>query len=320
MADIWLFTLFSRFIFYCFILFRIRNGITRGCVGLSKYNTVHQCPYSTNRKYMDKISHMAAISPEFTAIVLSTIFLLIVATGIVVLVLVYQKKQLQYFSEREQLKTKFDKEILESKLDIQEQIFKNISQEIHDNIGQILSLAKITINTMDVKEYDPLREKITASTELIGKAITDLRNLSMSLNADSILEMGLIKSIQFELDLIKKTGKYNTNLIVEGIPYDLTQQQELVLFRIFQETLHNALKHSKASQINMNVSYNSANFIMLVSDDGIGFNTTAIYSKKAGTSSGLRNIKNRAGVIGADIKINSEEGNGTNIVITLPHK
>ena len=263
---------------------------------------------------------MAAISPEFTAIVLSTVFLLIVATGIVVLVLVYQKKQLQYFTEREQLKTRFDKEILESKLDIQEQTFKNISQEIHDNIGQILSLAKITINTMDVKEYDPLREKITASTELIGKAITGLRNLSMSLNADSILEMGLIRSMEFELDLIKKTGKYNTRLIVEGTPYNLTQQQELVLFRIFQETLHNALKHSKASEINMNVIYNSANFIMHISDDGIGFNAASIYTKKTGTSSGLRNIKSRAGIIDANIKINSEEGKGTNIVITLPRK
>ncbi|MEO8110508.1 MAG: ATP-binding protein [Ginsengibacter sp.] len=263
---------------------------------------------------------MAAISPEFTAIVISTIFLLIVATGIVVLVLVHQKKQLQYFSEREQLKIKFDKEILESKLDIQEQTFKNISQEIHDNIGQILSLAKITINTMDVKDHDPLREKITTSTELIGKAITDLRNLSMSLNADSILEMGLIKSLEFELDLIKKTGKFNTTLIVEGTPYSLTQQQELVLFRIFQEALHNALKHSKASEINMVITYNTFNFIMHISDDGIGFNADSIYTKKAGTSSGLRNLKIRAGVIGADIKINSEEGKGTNIKITLPHK
>ncbi len=263
---------------------------------------------------------MAAISPEFTAIVISTIFLLIVATGIVVLVLVHQKKQLQYFGEREQLKIKFDKEILEGKLDIQEQTFKNISQEIHDNIGQILSLAKITVNTMEVKDNDQLREKITASTELIGKAISDLRNLSMSLNADSILEMGLIKSIQFELDLIKKTGKYNTRLIVEGTHYSLTQQQELVLFRIFQETLQNALKHSKASEINMNVTYNSANFIMHISDDGIGFNAATIYNKKTGNSSGLRNIKARAVAIGADIKINSEEGKGTNIQIILPHK
>ena len=86
--------------------------------------------------------------------------MLIVATGIVLLVLVYQKKQLQYLREKEQLKISFDKEILESKLDIQEQTFKNLSQEIHDNIGQVFSLAKINVNTMDCDDVDGLREKI----------------------------------------------------------------------------------------------------------------------------------------------------------------
>ncbi|MDQ6762370.1 MAG: histidine kinase [Bacteroidota bacterium] len=262
---------------------------------------------------------MAAISPEFTAIVMSTIFLLIVATGIVVLVLVYQKKQLQYLGEREQLKVTFDKEILESKLDIQEQTFKNISQEIHDNIGQILSLAKITVNTIDCKEDDSLQEKTTACAELIGKAINDLRNLSRSLNADSILAMGLIKSIEYELGLIKNTGKFDTTLMLEGTPYTLSQKQELVLFRIFQEAINNIIKHSKASEINMNITYNSANFIMHIYDNGIGFNTSAA-SEKASSSSGIRNIRSRAGVIGANCKINSEEGKGTRVIITLPDK
>ncbi len=268
---------------------------------------------------MGKISHPAVISPEFTAIVISTIFLLIVATGIVFLVLVYQKKRLQYLAEKKQLKVQFDKEILEGKLDIQEQTFKNISQEIHDNIGQILSLAKITINTIDCKDSDALRQKTVASSELIGKAINDLRNLSRSLNADSILAMGLIKSIEFELELIKKTGKFDTKLMLEGNPYTLTQKQELVLFRIFQETINNVIKHSKASEINMSLTYNSANFIMHIYDNGIGFNAS-FTSEKPRPSSGIRNIRNRAGVIGAACKIDSEEGKGAGVIITLPHK
>lgn len=262
---------------------------------------------------------MAAISPELTALVISTIFLLIVATGIVLLVLVYQKKQLQYLGEKEQLKVQFDKEILEGKLDIQEQTFKNLSQEIHDNIGQILSLAKITVNTIDCKEDNSLREKTTASADLIGKAINDLRNLSRSLNADSILAMGLIKSIEYELELLMNTGKFDTRLMIEGAPYTLTQKQDLVLFRIFQETINNIIKHSKASEINMSVTYNSANFIMHIYDNGIGFNASAA-SEKARPSSGIRNIRSRAGAIGADCKINSEEGKGTSVIITLPNK
>ncbi|MEO6638024.1 MAG: ATP-binding protein [Ginsengibacter sp.] len=262
---------------------------------------------------------MAVISPELTAMVISTVFLLIVATGIVLLVLVYQKKQAQYIGEKDQLKVQFDKEILEGKLDIQEQTFKNLSQEIHDNIGQILSLAKITVNTIDCEDNEALRQKTFATSELIGKAINDLRNLSRSLNADSILAMGLIKSVEFELDLIKNTGKFDTKLSLNETQYLLTQKEELVLFRIFQETINNIIKHSKATEINMKVTYNSANFIMHIYDNGIGFNTSAA-AEKARPSSGIRNIRSRAGVIGAGCKIDSEEGKGTGVIITLPHK
>ncbi len=263
---------------------------------------------------------MAAISPELTAILISTIFLLVVATGIVMLVLIYQKKQLQYLGEKEQLKVKFEREILESKLEIQEQTFKNISQEIHDNIAQILTLAKITISTMDFKDEQAQQEKIQTSSDLIGKAITDLRDLSRSLNADSILSMGLIRSIEYELDIIKKTGRYNAKLIQEGTSFRLSQKHELILFRIFQETLNNIFKHSKATEINMSIIYNSANFIMNISDNGIGFNTSGLNFNPLLPSSGIPNITNRAGLIGADLKINSEEGKGTSVIITLPYK
>ena len=270
---------------------------------------------------MDKISQVAAINPEVATIFLFTIFLLIVAIGIVVLVLVYQKKQLQYLRDKEQLRVKFDKEILESKLEIQEQTFKNISQEIHDNIGQVLSLAKITINSMDCNDKEMLVEKISTSSQLVSQAILDLRDLSRSLNADAIVEMGLLKSIEYELELINKTGRYQTNLIKEGTHQRLSHKHELILFRIFQEALNNVLKHSKASEINMKINYNSTNFIMHISDNGIGFDASSILSKDNNNLGlGITNITNRAGLIGADFRIISEEGKGTTITIDLPLK
>src|SRR3954451_17379772 len=131
---------------------------------------------------MDKLSQEPTLISGPTPILIITLFLLIVAIGIIMLVLVYQKKQLQYLREEEQLKVAFEKEILESKLEIQEQTLKNISQEIHGNIGQMLSLAKLTINTMDCREPKMLQEKISDAKQLISKSIQDLRDLSKSLN------------------------------------------------------------------------------------------------------------------------------------------
>lgn len=271
---------------------------------------------------MGKILWKAAITPELATIFLFAVFLIIVAIGIVVLVLVYQKKQLQYLAEKERLSVKFDKEILESKLEIQEQTFKNLSQEIHDNIGQILSLAKITINTMDGNDKEILHEKIGTSSALIGQAIQDLRDLSLSLNADAIVEMGLLKSVEYELELIKKAGRYQTSLIKEGTQQRLSDKYELILFRIFQEAVNNVMRHSKASEITMKINYNSSNFIMHISDNGVGFNTSALLKQhnSAAGAYGITNIKNRAGLIGADLKIISEEGKGTTVVIDLPLK
>ncbi|MEO7961022.1 MAG: ATP-binding protein [Ginsengibacter sp.] len=269
---------------------------------------------------MDKISQEVAVNPEVTTIFMFTIFLLIVAIGIVMLVLVYQKKQVQFLRDKENLRVIFDKEILSSKLEIQEQTFKNISQEIHDNIGQILSLAKMTINTMDFTDTELMQEKIKSSSKLVSQAIQDLRDLSRSLNADSVIELGLERSVESELELIKRAGKYETSLNWEGEPGSLSHRHELIIFRICQEVLNNTIKHAKASEINIRVAHTPENFIMQIADNGIGFNVEEIKKAKKDHGIGIINISNRASIIGATLKIDTDPGKGTCVVITLPVK
>ena len=268
---------------------------------------------------MDILSKEVLLISGVTSIFIITIFLIIVATGIIMLVLVYQKKQLQYLREKEQLKVTFEKELLESKLEIQEQTLKNISQEIHDNIGQILSLAKLTINTINFDEQETLQEKINDSKQLIGKAIQDLRDLSKRLDTDYVTDMGLIKSIEYEFQLIKKTGNYETDLIQQGNPYRLSHQHELILFRIFQEVINNIIKHAKASSITVNVSYFPDNFLFQVKDNGHGFDPSSINRadiEKSGL--GIKNMENRSRLMGANFNIESEPAIGTTVKISLP--
>ncbi len=268
---------------------------------------------------MDKLSKETSLISGVIPIIIITLFLLIVAIGIIMLVLVYQKKQLQYLREKEQLKVVFEKQILESKLEIQEQTVKNISQEIHDNIGQILSLAKLTLNTINLNKPGILQEKIDDSKQLVGKAIQDLRDLSKTLDTDYVTEMGLIKSIEYELQLIRKTGSIETILITEGTFYRLPNQHELILFRIFQEVINNIIRHSKASSITVNVYFRPDNFRYQITDNGVGFDLSSVHQtevKKSGL--GIRNIQNRAQLIGASFELVSEPGKGTTVKITLP--
>lgn len=256
---------------------------------------------------------MANLSEEVSIIVISSAFFLLVAIGIIVLVLVYQKKQSQYLQEKVGLQAAFEKEMLEAQLDMQEQTLKNIAQEIHDNIGQTLSLAKLNLNTIrPEKENAP--EKIANTRELVSKAITDLRTLSKTLHTEAVLSVGLAEAIALELQLIEKAGVFETSFGVTGIPSPVDPQKELILFRAVQEALNNAIKHSEASQIAVRIHYAPQALQVLVTDNGKGFTPTGVNGSEG---SGMRNMRNRAKIIGGTLQVDGSKG-GTEIRLTLP--
>jgi two-component system, NarL family, sensor kinase len=245
--------------------------------------------------------------------------LMIFLTGIIVFAVLRYKNRVRFhLKERELLKSTYQKELLQIQLEIQEQTLKNISQEIHDNIGQALTLAKLNLNTMPPTGAD-VQEKITTTKELVSKAIVDLRDLSRSLNTDYVANMGLEKAIEYELTLITKSSNIKTQFDTIGQSYRLTKQKELILFRIVQEVLNNTLKHAGASSIQALIKYGEASLDLSISDDGKGFDAAAIKTGQQHSNGlGLHNMPDRAKLIGAACEINSTPGAGTRIVISIP--
>lgn len=256
---------------------------------------------------------MVNLSKEVNIIIISSAFFLLVAVGIIILVLVYRKKQTQYIKERESLKAAFEKELLEAQLEMQELTMKNIAQEIHDNIGQTLSLAKLNLNTIKA-EKENLPEKINNTKELVSKAITDLRTLSKTLHMETVLSIGLVEAIGLELRLIEKAGVFETNLTVSGMSAQIDPQKELILFRAVQEALNNAIKHSEASAIAVHLHYTPKELEVVIKDNGKGL---IIPAGNDGQGSGLRNMRNRAKLIGGTLQVNGQLS-GTEIRLNLP--
>lgn len=228
---------------------------------------------------------------------------------------VMRKRNEMYLNE-EKLKTNFQQAILQSQLEIQEQTFKNISQEIHDNIGQALTLAKLNLNTLPAIN-EQQQEKISTSKSIISKVISDLRDLSRSLNTDYVAEMGLQLALEYELGLINKSGVIQTNLHTSGEPFRMEQQHELILFRIVQEALNNIMKHAEAATISARLNYGIDKIELLLTDDGKGFSLTEGNIGKL-PGMGLRNMQNRAKLIGAVFCMSSTPGSGTELKITVP--
>jgi two-component system, NarL family, sensor kinase len=244
-------------------------------------------------------------------IILGTALILFFAFVIIVLYLLFQKKKHRYLIEKQLMKTQFSQALLQTQIEIQEQTLKTISQEIHDNIGQVLSLAKLNLGTLQYGED----EKLNDTKNLVSKAINDLRDLSRSLHGDKIAELGLQESVANELKILQNTGQYHTTLQITGEPYKLEPQKEMVLFRIVQEAIHNAVKHAKAKNITVQLNYQPSDFVLLITDDGVGFNTADLDAAQTGI--GLQSMQNRAVLIGGQFTITAANGNGTVIKIEL---
>lgn len=242
-----------------------------------------------------------------------TILLLLLISFIITIVYKYQQKQNAYFKDIETLKSSHENTLLQSQLEIQEQTFQKISREIHDNIGQKLTLAKLYLNTLNHTDSNKTILQVTDTVNIISEVIIDLSDLSHSMSSEIILNNGLIKALDLEVVQLEKSGKYKINFSATGNTIFMDTNTELVLFRIVQEVLNNIVKHAGASEIDIHLHYNSIFLTMEINDNGRGFDAEL---PQAGT--GLQNIKKRAAILKGNLNISSSTNFGTQIKIEIP--
>ena len=128
---------------------------------------------------------MFAKNQEIIVAIVTSTSVMVFLVGVIVAAIVrYQSRSRSHNLEVSNLKIKYQEEMIKAQFEKEEQTLTRISQEIHDNIGQILSLVKLNLNTLDLETTtDTIREKVGITKELVSKAIQDLRELSKSLNA-----------------------------------------------------------------------------------------------------------------------------------------
>ncbi len=224
----------------------------------------------------------------------------------------YMKNKTRLLTENELIKAKFSEALLQSQLEIQEQTFTQISEEIHDNIGQVLSLVRLNLNTLGAK---PAMEKINTTDELLGRAINDLRNLSHSLNTDHIREAGLAVAVEQLLLSLRKSGQFHTSFQNNLHNHPVSGEKSIILYRIIQEVINNIVKHAGAKTIELVMGTDNHNLHIEISDNGRGFDPAILELPLKGQ--GIRSIRQRAKMINADIRIKSSPGHGTTISIQM---
>ncbi|WP_420573772.1 sensor histidine kinase [Kordia sp.] len=245
----------------------------------------------------------------------TSMVLLILLITVIILFVFFQKRKLKFILEKKEAEKRYMEEIAKSQIEIQEQALQNMSWELHDNIGQLLSVARMHINILGTQLADEDKGKLDDISEIVGKSLQEIRLLSKTMNTEIIQNMGLVKSVELELERFNKLNFLVATLRILGEEKSLDIKEEIILFRILQEFFSNAIKHSKAKNLEVTLNYEEDRLMILAQDDGVGFEEGEIEK-----GSGLINMKSRAAIINAEFAMKSAKNKGVSLTLSYPYK
>ncbi|WP_290791094.1 sensor histidine kinase [Flavihumibacter sp. UBA7668] len=230
------------------------------------------------------------------------------------IITLYNKKNIEFNRQLQFRNLEKEKEILKTRIDVQEETIQKISKELHDNITQLLSLSKLNLNNLQLDIS--VLNKINISKELITKAISELANISRTLSSETLTDFGLLRTLEVESERVFEINNTKINVVSQFEPTHINGEEQLILYRIFQESIRNSIIHGKATQIDINLFTSTTNLTFEITDNGSGFNVEETNKETKNKHHGLKNIIKRANLLNAECKIISSQGTGTKVIIS----
>jgi signal transduction histidine kinase len=216
------------------------------------------------------------------------------------------------------MQQKFESEMLQTRIEVQDQTMQSIATELHDNVGQLLSLTTLNLNSVNLNDGEKTRKKIDNSLTLVNKSIKELRELAKLLHGEQLVENGIGHAIDQEINWLNKAGTYELNINNQLVDLQITSpDKDLIILRLLQEIINNIIKHAQANYIQIESQLKDSVLHLRVAENGIGFNPEEIKLKKSGM--GLNSIYKRIEMINGKITLNSAPGEGTSISIEVPY-
>lgn len=251
-------------------------------------------------------------------IILFNLFFAMFLIAVIIYINKYRLRKKEYLNEIQIKNEIHQRELLATQLEIQQATMQQIGRELHDNIGQKLTLVSLYTQQLLYENKVPeVSERIDQVSQIINQSLQDLRSLSKTLTDDNISQKEIVTLIQEEVDNTNAIKKCDIHFEHANKNLDLDFVHKNVLLRITQEFIQNSIKHSQCKNIFITLNTSEENLWELnIKDDGIGFDTSNTISNGIG----LTNMKNRAKIIGADFNFTSEKGSGTILNISFKNQ
>lgn len=248
-------------------------------------------------------------------IILFNMFFVLFVAAVMVYIRKYRQRKKEYLNEIEVKNEIHKRELLATQLEIQQATMQQIGRELHDNIGQKLTLVSLYTQQLLYENKVPeVSERIDQVSQIINQSLQDLRSLSKTLTDDNINQKEIVTLIQEEVDNTNAFKKCHVDFKHNFQQLDLGFVHKNVLLRITQEFIQNSIKHAHCKNIFISLNTSEeALWELNIKDDGIGFDQSSVRSNGIG----LTNMENRARIIGADFSLESKEQLGTKLNIIL---
>jgi signal transduction histidine kinase len=241
--------------------------------------------------------------------------MVLLALSIFFFFITYQKRMLKKQLELNETRARQQEEILQNTISAQEKERKRIAQDLHDEVGAMLSVVKLNVGRIEKKSEEPVAKKLASETKTyLDDVITQVRRISRALLPPSLEKLGLYFALEELCNWVNKSEQLKLECWKSGEQFRFDPNKELAIFRIVQELLNNAIKHSGAGAININSRFSANNNLSIsVTDNGKGFEI----KEKMVTGLGLKNLESRTQIMDAKFKLKSAPGKGTTAIIYL---
>ncbi|WP_417860482.1 sensor histidine kinase [Winogradskyella sediminis] len=242
--------------------------------------------------------------------------LVVICALIIIFFIIFQKRKNQLLIDKVKQQQKFDEELIKTQQEIQEETLKHVGRELHDNIGQMLVMSTMQMNTVLTAVSSEAKIKVNSAADTLKSTLEEVRALSRTLNSDVILNLGFEATLKNEIARLNKSSLIKAILSISGKKVSFeNKKDEIILFRILQEFFSNTLKHAEAEHIHVSLDYWEDHLDIKVEDDGVGF-----HLDKAEKGSGLINIEKRVELLKGTFQLNSKVDKGTVLTLKYPYK
>lgn len=201
---------------------------------------------------------------------------------------------------------------------VREEERASIAREIHDELGQACTAIKMDLALIGrkiTKRQTQLRGKIESSTGLVDDMIVTLRRIASDLRPRTLDDLGLAAALEWQGQEFEKRTGIKCHLVLPREPLNLDPERSTAIFRIFQESLTNVTRHSRATSVEARLEIEEDQLIFRVHDNGKGFDPEEAKAKK---SLGLVGMQERALLLQGEVRIEGVPGSGTTMILRIP--